>query len=235
MKYSIIIPAYNEEARLGATIEDYAAYVQSSMPPQSTEILIIVNGSRDRTGEVARLMQKEYPFIRSWEAAGRLGKGGAVLQGFAMAKGSIVAFADADNATSAEELRKLIDVAEAGADAAIGSRWLPESKQTIRQPLARRIASRVFNLIVRLLFQFPFKDTQCGAKAFRKEAIDAIRNDVQSTGWAFDVDLIWRLCLKGYKVVEVPISWSDASQSRLRMHQDGPAMLVELIKLRYKK
>lgn len=235
MKYSIIIPAYNEEARLGATIADYADYVQTSMPEKSTEILIIVNGSRDRTGEIARQMQKQYPFVRSWEAAGRLGKGGSVLQGFSMAKGSIVAFADADNATTAPELRKLIDVVESGADAAIGSRWLPQSEQSIRQPLARRIASRVFNLIVRMLFQFPFKDTQCGAKAFRKEAINAIHDEVKSTGWAFDVDLIWRLCLRGYKVVEVPICWSDASQSRLRMHRDGPAMLKELLKLRFKK
>jgi dolichol-phosphate mannosyltransferase len=232
MKYSIVIPAYNEESRLSRTVEDYAGFVASVYEPGEAEILIIVNGSVDRTGEIARELEARFACVRAWETPARQGKGGAVMKGLDMAEGEIVSFADADNATTVVELKKLLDTVASGVDAALGSRWLPESEQVIPQPLARRIASRVFNLIVRLLFQFSFKDTQCGAKAFTKAAFLDVRDEVRSTGWAFDVDLIWRLCRRGYRVVEVPIVWSDASQSRLRMHKDAPSMLVELIKLR---
>ncbi len=232
MKYSIVIPAYNEEARIADTVNEYSAYIRDRMPVEETELIIIVNGSFDRTGEIARELEKNYPWVTAWETPERQGKGGAVIQGFRMAKGDILAFADADNATTAAELKKLFDRVEQGSDAAIGSRWLAESDQAVPQPFTRRIASRVFNLLVRVLFQLPFRDTQCGAKAFRKEAFNAIQDDITLTGWSFDVALIWRLCRKGFRVDEVPITWSDNSKSRLRIHKDGPAMLWELIKLR---
>lgn len=232
MKYSIIIPAYNEEARISDTVRDYATYLETHFTPDEAELVIVVNGSRDRTGEIAREMEKIFPCVRSWETSDRQGKGGAVLKGFELANGEILAFTDADNATIAPELHKLLTAVESGVDAAIGSRWLPESRQTVPQPLARRIASRVFNLIVRLLFQFPYSDTQCGAKAFKRAAIDSIRGEIHTTGWAFDVALIWRLRRRGCQVKEIPITWSDNSKSRLRMHRDAPSMLWELIKLR---
>lgn len=234
MKYSIIIPAYNEEERIGATVHDYAMFIQKSMNPAETELILVVNGSADRTSEIARELEAEYPFVRAWDRSERMGKGGAVMKGFELARGEIVSFADADNATTAPELKKLLDVVEQGADAALGSRWLPESQQIVPQPLARRITSRIFNLIVRLLFQFPYTDTQCGAKAFRKQAIDSVRSKIHTTGWSFDVALIWQLRQEGYRVVEVPIVWSDNSRSRLRVHRDAPSMLWELIQLRLK-
>ncbi len=235
MKYSIIIPAYNEEARLENTVTDYAEYVKNSLPPDSTEILLIVNGSGDRTDEIARELEKRYSFVKAWISPERMGKGGAVLQGFTLAQGEILAFSDADNATVASELHKLLDAVDNGADAAIGSRWLPESKQVIPQPWTRRLASRVFNLLVRILFQFNYKDTQCGAKAFRKQPLLEVKDEIRTTGWAFDVALIWKLRSRGYKVIEVPITWSDNSASRLRMHKDAPSMLVEMLKLRFGK
>ena len=108
MKYSIIIPAYNEEARIAATVEDYAKYIQSSMDPQETELWIVVNGSSDRTGEIALGLERKYPFVHAWVTEQRRGKGGAVMKGFELAQGEILAFTDADNATIASELRKLI-------------------------------------------------------------------------------------------------------------------------------
>ena len=235
MNYSIIIPAYNEEARISATIHEYSSFIQKEMPAGNTELLIIVNGSSDQTGEIARDLEKTYPWVRVWETPEKQGKGGAVMKGFDLAEGDIVAFTDADNATTASELKKLLDRVGEGVDCAIGSRWLPESHQAIPQPLARRIASRVFNLIVRMLFQLPYRDTQCGAKAFCKDAIQAIQDEIRVSGWAFDVALLWRLRKHGYHIEEVPISWSDNSKSRLRMHRDGPAMLIELLKLRFGK
>ena len=232
MKYSIIIPAYNEEARIKDTVHDYAVFIEENYPGDDAELIIVVNGSIDRTGEIARELEASYSCVRSWETPERQGKGGAVLQGFEMAQGDIVAFTDADNATIAPELHKLLTVVEQGADAAMGSRWLPQSHQTVKQPFSRRVASRVFNLIVRMLFQLPYHDTQCGAKAFRKEAIQKVRDEIHTTGWAFDVALIWRLRCHGCNIEETPITWSDNSKSRLRMHRDAPAMLWEMIKLR---
>lgn len=232
MKYSIIIPAYNEEARIAGTVREYAEYIENHFSPEEAELLIIVNGSHDRTGAIAREMEQTFSCVRVWETPERQGKGGAVLKGFELARGEILSFSDADNATVAAELRKLLDAVDQGIDGAIGSRWLPESRQTVPQPLMRRIASRVFNLIVRILFQFSYKDTQCGAKAFKKQAIESVRSEIHTTGWAFDVALIWRLRRHGYRVEEIPITWSDNSKSRLRMHRDAPSMLWELIKLR---
>ncbi|MBI1388976.1 MAG: glycosyltransferase [bacterium] len=234
MKHTIVIPAYNEEARIEATVRAYAAYVAESMNPAEVEILIVVNGSKDATQQIAARLADECDYIRSWATEARMGKGGAVMKGFELARGEILSFTDADNATVPAELRKLLDAVEGGAGAAIASRWLPQSRQLIPQPLMRRVMSRVFNLIVRVLFFLPYSDTQCGAKAFRREAIEAVRSRVGSTGWAFDVELIWRLRQAGQRVVEIPIDWSDNSRSRLRMHSDGPSMLWELIKLRWR-
>lgn len=233
MRHTIVIPAYNEEARIAETVRAYASYVRDEMDPEQTEILIVVNGSADRTAEIARELAAEYSWVRSWDSPERMGKGGAVMKGFELAEGDVLAFADADNATTPPELRKLLDAVDSGSDAAIASRWLPESRQLIKQPFTRRVLSRIFNLIVRILFFLPYTDTQCGAKAFTRESINAIRSKMDVKGWTFDVALIWRLRQAGYRVVEVPIDWSDNSHSRLRVHQDGPSMLVELIKLRF--
>lgn len=232
MKYTIIIPAYNEESRIEATVRDYASYFSALTDAVDTEVLIIVNGSRDRTAEISQQLAQELPNVRSWDTPDKMGKGGAVLKGFELAEGEIVAFADADNATAPPELHKLLEAVNEDIDCAIGSRWLPESLQKIPQPLSRQAASRVFNLIVRILFQMNFTDTQCGAKAFKSDAVKSMRETMKSTGWAFDVELLWRLKQNHHSIKEVPIVWSDNSQSRLRLHIDGPSMLWELVKLR---
>ncbi len=232
MKYTIIIPAYNEESRIEATVRDYASYYETLPTAAETEVLIVVNGSGDRTAEISERLEQELASVRTWATPAKMGKGGAVLKGFELSKGEIIAFTDADNATSPQELYKLFQAIEDGVECAIGSRWLPESLQEIPQPLGRRIASRVFNLIVRILFQINLTDTQCGAKAFRTTAIRTLLNEMKSRGWAFDVELLWRLKQNNHSIREIPIVWRDNSQSRLRLHVDGPAMLWELIKLR---
>jgi glycosyltransferase involved in cell wall biosynthesis len=231
MELTVLIPAYNEAARLEQTVREYASYYAE----RDAEILIIVNGSNDKTGEIARALESELPNVRAWETPEKLGKGGAIYRGFQLARGEIVAFTDADNSTVPAQLDRVIDAVRRDADVALGSRWLPDSFQEIPQPLSRRIASRVFNLIVRILFGLPYKDTQCGAKAFRMAALKPILDRPMSSGWAFDVQLIWTLCRRGARVVEVPVVWRDNSGSRLRMHRDGPAMLLELLRIRFGK
>ncbi len=231
MDLTVIVPAYNESARLSDTVREYSSYYLGS----SAEILIIVNGSTDNTPEIASQLQSHLPNVRVWVTPQKLGKGGAIYRGFRLALGDIVAFTDADNSTVPAQLDRVVEAVRSGADVALGSRWLPESVQEIRQPLGRRIASRVFNLIVRLLFGMPYKDTQCGAKAFRVSVLKPLLNHPMSTGWAFDVELIWTLRRKGARIVEVPIVWRDNSGSRLRMHKDAPAMLLELLRIRFRR
>lgn len=245
VEITLLIPAYNEESRLEATVRAHHDYWMNqfygsnvpvekpSFPP--VEILIVVNGSRDATGAIARRLEQELPLVRAWETPEKLGKGGAVFQGFRLAKGEIVAFCDADNSTIPEQMAIVVQAVRDGHGAAIGSRWCLGSRQVIRQPLVRRIASRVFNLIVRLLFGFPFTDTQCGAKAFRRDALIPLLSSNLSSGWAFDVELIWRLRQARTDVIEVPIEWRDESGSRLRMHRDGPQMILELLRIRFSR
>lgn len=241
---TVIVPAYNEEERLEGTVRSHHAYLLAQQAPAGegvenpqspwgkAELLVVVNGSTDATGEIAKRLEEELPLLRVWETPEALGKGGAVYQGFRLARGEIVAFCDADNSTTPEELRIVIDAVLGGRDAAIGSRWCAGSRQVIRQPLGRRIASRIFNLIVRLMFGLPFADTQCGAKAFRRKILEPLLELPMTSGWAFDVELLWRLRNAGADILEVPIAWIDGSGSRLRMHTDGPQMLAELLKVR---
>ncbi len=234
---TVIIPAYNEEKRLAETVREHHAYLWEHRDcwPKGVELLIVVNGSTDRTGEIARALDEELALVRAWETSSRLGKGGAVFQGFRLARGSVVAFCDADNSTVPAQLRLIVDAIQSGADVGIGTRWAPGSVQVIRQPLVRRIASRIFNLIVRILFGLPYTDTQCGAKAFKYSALEPLLESEVSSGWAFDVELLWRLRNSGAEIAEIPIEWRDGSGSRLRMHRDGPQMLLELLKIRLRK
>lgn len=231
MKYAIVIPARNEEARIRGTVEDYVSFARSALAAEGAEIIIVVNGSRDATGSVARRLADEHPAVRAVETPERLGKGGAVYRGFDHSHAEILSFVDADNSTPPVELNKLLQTVAGGASAAIGSRWLAGSRQEIPQPLPRRVAGRAFNQLVRRLFGLPFRDTQCGAKAFARKAYTDVRASLELSGWAFDVEMLVRLRDAGHRVEEVPIVWRDISDSRLRIHRDGPAMLWELAQL----
>jgi len=231
VKYAIVIPACNEEKRLRRTVEDHAAFAEHALGADEVEVVVVVNGCVDRTGAIAHELAQAHASVRVVDTPRRLGKGGAVLLGFDLSEASILAFVDADNSTTPPELLKLLRAVERGAAAAIGSRWLPTSRQLLRQPLTRRVAGRVFNRLVRQLFDLPFADTQCGAKAFERTAFERIRPSLEMTGWAFDVEILVRLRSAGCHIEEVPIAWRDSSGSRLRMHRDAPAVLWELARL----
>lgn len=232
MKYSIVIPARNEEQRLRDTVLSYATCLEARGLADDAEIWLVVNGSDDGTDAVAARLATELGLVRHVVTAERLGKGGAVRRGFALASGDVLAFVDADNSTPPDQLHELFAAIDDGADAAIGSRWLRASRQVVAQPLPRRAAGRLFNRLVRLAFGLDYADTQCGAKAFRSAAYRAIEPWLALDGWAFDVEILIRLEQHGFRVEEVPIAWSDASGSRLRFHRDGPAVLLDLVRLR---
>jgi hypothetical protein len=153
------------------------------------------------------------------------------MLGFASARGERVGFVDADNSTSPEAFQDLVDhLGDAGA--IIASRWLKESKVSPRQPFARRIASRVFNRLVSLLFHMDISDTQCGAKLMTGDAIRAVLPHLGITRWAFDVDLLFQLSRAGFRIVERPTTWQDAAGSQLKVGKVSLEMFVAICRLR---
>jgi glycosyltransferase involved in cell wall biosynthesis len=221
--FSIVIPAYNEKERIGLLL--------SQIHGSGGHYLVICDGS-DATPAIVRAFSAAHPEtdIRCLTYPCRLGKGGAVREGFINATTPLVGFMDADASTSISQMISLFDLLD-GADCVIGSRWLPESVIPERQGFARRFESRGFNLLIRLLFGLSFSDTQCGAKVFKKSAIDAVIGEILSSGFEFDVELLWRLSRKGYVIKEYPITWQNKGGSRVRS-MDSLRMLRNLVTMR---
>ncbi|MCJ7746073.1 MAG: glycosyltransferase [Actinobacteria bacterium] len=227
-KRTLVIPAYNEEMRIGATLREYLGHFD-----RDTEIVVVLNGCRDYTGDIACSFLDSNPNLRIIDEHGVVGKGGAVAMGFSRAKGDIVAYVDADGATSAAEMDRLMG--EIGdTDGVIGSRWIDREVIIREQGLYRRLASRVFNITVQTLFNLPYKDTQCGAKAFKREALEVVVGDLGTTNLAFDVDLLYLMHKHGFELREVPTVWEDKEGSKISMRHAAPRMLGAVIRMRVK-
>lgn len=226
---SLIVPAYNEEKRIGAMLEAYLPYFASRYPDR-VEVWVVVNGTTDRTAAVVSSFEPRYPFLRMHIEPLPVGKGGAILEGFVRATGAIIGFVDADGATPPEAYDELVRNL-GGAGVLLASRWLPGSRIT-PQPLARRVASRIFNRLVRLLFDLPITDTQCGAKVLRRDAVRAILPHLGTTRWAFDVDLLFQARRAGFEIREIPTVWNDKAGSRLKVGRASVEMSLALVRLR---
>ena len=188
-RYSIIIPAYNESARVGATLERVLAYVAER--GWDAEVIAVDDGSRDNTTEIIRSFAQKNPRLRLLQNPGNRGKGYSVRNGMLHAQGEILLFSDADLSSPIEEAEKLLAALADGADVAIGSRWLRRDLQTERQPLYRQLFGRVFNLMLRVTLGLKFKDTQCGFKAFTRRAAGIIFPLQQIERWGFDPELLY--------------------------------------------
>lgn len=229
MRLSIVVPAYNEEARLGGMLDAYLPYFTERYGDEA-EILVVVNGSTDATAEVARARMASWSSLRVLVDPRRIGKGGAIIAGFQAARGAVIGFTDADGATPPEAFDRL--VAELGdAGVVLANRWHPDSRIT-PPPWRRRAASRVFNALVRCLFGLPISDTQCGAKVLRRETVERILPNLGLTRWAFDVDLLFQVRRAGYTIREVPTVWHDEAGSRLRLARASFDMFVAICRLR---
>jgi glycosyltransferase involved in cell wall biosynthesis len=196
-------------------------------------MIVVANACTDKTPQLVRDLSEQLTRLRMVEME-RRGKGHAILEGFRQARGRFALFCDSDGATEEADILNLLRKVESGrADCVIGSRWLPDSNVPVPQPLRRRIASRIFNLAVRILFGFPYRDTQCGAKAFNRKALDVLLERVAAGGYHFDCEVLWKLNQAGLKVIEVPITWRDQGGSGIRAGRDGIRMLTELIRIRF--
>lgn len=229
--YSIVIPAYNESARLGATLEKVLAYVRAQR--WEAQLIVVNDGSRDSTADIIKSFAAKDPIVQLIENPGNRGKGYSVRNGMLHAKGEIVLFSDADLSSPIEEAPKLFDALASGADIAIGSRWLRAETQTQRQPLHRQIFGRIFNLLLRLTLGLKFKDTQCGFKAFKQPAVCAIFPHQKIERWGFDPEVLFLARKSGFKVAEVPVLWGHSGGTRIHPIIDGSKMFMEMLRIRW--
>ena len=230
-KYSIVIPAYNERARIGSTLEQVLEHLHEQK--WNAEIVVVNDGSRDDTANYVSQFAAEHPQVRLIENPGNQGKGYAVRNGMLNARGQVLLFTDADLSSPITEAAKLFDAMEKGADVAIGSRWLNPSLQFQRQSLKRQIMSRTFNLFTRAVLTFPYHDTQCGFKAFTREAAKKIFPLQRITRWGFDAEIIYLAHHMKLKVAEVPVTWGHDEGSKIHPWRDGMYMGIDTLKIRW--
>jgi dolichyl-phosphate beta-glucosyltransferase len=231
MTYSIVIPAYNEGARLGATLVKVLDYVRHQ--EWDAEVVVVNDGSRDNTAEIVREFAERDPVVRLIENPGNRGKGYSVRNGILNARGEVILFSDADLSSPIEETPKLLQALAAGADIAIGSRWLKVELQTQRQSLHRQLFGRVFNLLLRLILGLQFADTQCGFKAFTRRAAQTILPLQRIERWGFDPEILFLARKFGFRVAEVPVIWGHSGGTRIHPLIDGAHMFQEMLRVRW--
>jgi len=231
LQYSIVIPAFNESARIEAALSEVTTCVETQ--GWAAEVLVVNDGSHDDTAAIVQKWVERKPYLRLIENPGNRGKGYSVRNGLLQAKGKIVMFTDADLSAPMGEANRLFDAIKAGSDVAIGSRWLERARQTTAQPWYRRFFGRCFNLITRMVMHLPYADTQCGFKAFRREAAQHIFRLQRIERWGFDPEILFIAQRLKYTVREVPVTWGHDERSRMSYLKDGIRMLEEMAVVRW--
>src|SRR5262245_37121050 len=230
--FSIVIPCFNEEARISQTLRVTLDYLTANAP--KSELIVVNDGSTDGTAAIARTILSETNIAtRLLENFPNRGKGAAVRSGLLVAREPIGLFSDADLSTPIEETPKLIEpIANGEVDIAFGSRALDRSLIGVHQPWRREQGGRVFNLLVRIATRLPFWDTQCGFKAFRLDVCRPILEAARINGFAFDVELLFLAHRAGLRIREIPVRWNHAEGSKVSFFRDSMRMLREVITLR---
>lgn len=230
---SIVIPAYNEAQRLGSTLEQVRAFVESR--GYSTELILVDDGSTDRTPELLQKLAQQSAGVRVFRNEPNRGKGFSVRRGVLEARGELVLFTDADLSAPLEESEQLFRALEsAGADAAVGSRALRRELIGVHQPWLRENAGRFFNLLVRLFTGLKIHDTQCGLKLFRRTTTRRAFELQRVTGFGFDPEVLFLIERFGGKLVEVPVRWNDSPATKVRFLRDATRMFLDLVALRWR-
>lgn len=229
LELSIVIPAFNEEARLPLTLARLEQYVTAHK--LCAEVIVVNDGSADGTAAAALHFPASFA-LRVLDNPGNRGKGYSVRHGVLAARGRYVLFTDADLSAPIAEMAKLRAALESGADIAIGSRAQPALIDN-HQSWFREAAGRLFNRLVVLALQLPYRDTQCGFKLFRRAAAAAIFPLQQVEGWGFDPELLFLARLQGWRVAEVPVCWSHAEGAKIHLFRDSLRMFADLARIRW--
>jgi len=229
----LLIPAYNEEARIEPVLRLYADFFGCNYPGRF-QLVVVLNGCKDNTLGVVQHVAKEFPSVTWMDFPAPIGKGGALIEGLKLAgKADIIGYVDADGATGPDAVLQLLPYLEQ-ADCVIGSRWLPGSVLLKAQPKFRQVVSRCFHLIVEILFWLHIKDTQCPCKLMRRAAVEKIQGDLRITDLAFDVNLLVALHRAGFHIKEVPIKWTDIVGSKVTssLFRNSLAMFFSVVRVR---
>jgi dolichyl-phosphate beta-glucosyltransferase len=230
-QYSIVIPAYNEAARISGALESVVGCIRQR--GWFAEVIVVDDGSTDRTAQIVLDFAARAPEVRLLRNPGNHGKGYSVRHGLLEAFGEIVMFTDADLSAPIEEAEGLFAALRDGADIAIGSRWLERTRQTIRQPLYRQFFGRCFNAVTRAVMGLPYADTQCGFKAFTRAAAQTVFQLQTIERWGFDPEILFIALKRGYSIVEVPVSWAHDERTRISYLKDGMRMLQDIAIVRW--
>ena len=230
---TIVIPAYNEERRLPATLPSVLSHL-GQREWEFAEVVVVDDGSTDGTARAVEELSRTCPTVRLLKNPGNRGKGYSVRHGVLEAKGDWILFSDADLSAPIEELDKLLAAAEAhGAAVVIGSRALDRSLIAVHQSWFREAAGRVFNLLVRLLTGLPFRDTQCGFKLFEAGAAREVFRRQRLERFGFDVEVLFIARRLGYRTVEIPVRWSHSEGTKVSMLRDSLDSFLDLLRIRW--
>lgn len=230
---SIVIPAYNEALRVGRTLDEVRKY--AALKPFETEVVLVDDGSSDRTLELFKEFQSLRPGTKVLRNSVNRGKGFSVRRGILEAQGEVILFTDADLSAPIEEADKLLAALDSeAADAAIGSRALDRTLIGVRQPWRREYAGRFFNLLVRLFTGLKIHDTQCGLKLFRRDATRRAFELQRVERFGFDPEVLFLIQRLGGKIVEVPVRWNDNPATKVHFLRDSTHMFFDLIVLRWR-
>lgn len=230
---SIVIPSYNEEQRLPSTLD--SVYQHLKVSGKSFEIIIVDDGSIDRTAEVVRNYAAGTSEVRLLSHAPNRGKGYAVRAGMLSAQGETILINDADGSSPIAELTKLEEAINKGADIAIGSRAKPSTTTVVHGLPHRKFMGNTFNLIVQSLLLPGIYDTQCGFKLYRRKVARDVFSVTRLDGYGFDVESLYVARVHGYKVDEIPINWNHVDGSKVNVLFDSPRMLAEVLGIVFSK
>ncbi len=225
---SIVIPAHNEERRLPHTLEQIFSFL--AQQPYSAEVLVVENGSSDRTFAVAQEFARRYPNLRALRVEQR-GKGRAVQHGMLAAQGEYHFLCDADLSMPIAEINRFLPPASTDFDIVIGSREAPGAVR-YNEPAYRHWGGRAINLLIRLLALPGLHDTQCGFKCFRAPVSRDLFRFQTSSGISFDVETLYIARMRGYRIIELPIPWYFDPESRIRLLTDTLSLLRDLLVIR---
>ena len=228
---SIIIPSYNEQARLPETLQRIAEYLPTL--GLRTEVLVVDDGSTDRTAAVAESFRGKLTGLRVLSNGTNRGKGYSVRHGMLESQGDMVLFTDADLSAPIEESNKLLSALNNGYDVAIGSRAMDRSLISTHQSIFREFAGIIFNKIVRIVLRLPFVDTQCGFKAFRRERTQIIFEQQRIEGFGFDPELLYLARHHGLRAIEIPVRWGHSPATKVSMLGDSLKMFADIFTIRW--
>jgi len=232
VRWSVVIPAFNEALRLPPYLDEILGFVDGRGEPY--EVIVVNDASTDATGDMLAAVSRRHPALRVISHTRNHGKGGAVRAGMLAATGAVRLFSDADGATPIAELKRLEPAFAAGADVVIGSRALHDPAVAVRARRHRAVAGRVFNWLVTRVGVRGIADTQCGFKAFTAAAAQRLFGALETQGFGFDVELLLRAQAAGYRIVEVAVNWQDQAGSKVGVLTTGPVMLAQVVRARWR-